>query len=50
MTLNLSASDNLCGVSKMRFSCNNRTWSSWENYATSKSWTFGTSYGCNAND
>jgi hypothetical protein len=52
VTLNLSASDVRvwAWVSKMRFSCNNSTWSSWENYATSKSWTFGTSYWCNANE
>ena len=50
VTLTLSASDAWAGMWKMRFSCNNSTWSAWENYATSKSWTFNTSNGCTATD
>ncbi|MHC4754446.1 MAG: hypothetical protein ACYTBP_04825 [Planctomycetota bacterium] len=36
VTLDLSASDTLSGVSQMRFSNNNSTWSSWEAYSTVK--------------
>jgi hypothetical protein len=39
VTLTLSASDAHSGVSKMRFSNDGVSWSSEENYATSKSWT-----------
>jgi hypothetical protein len=37
-TLTLSATDGGSGVSQMRFS-NNVSWSAWEAYATSKTWT-----------
>jgi len=50
VTLTLSASDEGAWMWNMRFSCNNSTWSAWENYATSKSWTFDTSNGCTASD
>lgn len=36
VTLTLSATDALSGVSDMRFSTNGSTWSSWEPYSTSK--------------
>ncbi len=39
VTLNLSATDNVSGVYQMRFSNDNATWSAWEAYATSRSWT-----------
>lgn len=39
VTLSLSASDDRSGVSQMRFSNDNTTWSAWEAYATSKTWT-----------
>lgn len=39
VTLNLSASDATSGLDVMRFSNNGSTWSSWESYNTSKSWT-----------
>jgi predicted secreted protein with PEFG-CTERM motif len=39
VNLALSATDTVSGVSQMRFSNDNVTWSSWEQYATSKSWT-----------
>jgi parallel beta-helix repeat protein len=37
--LNLSANDNLSGVSKMRFSNNGNVWASWEPYTSSKNWS-----------
>lgn len=37
--LNLAAGDTGSGVSEMRFSANNLTWSDWEPYAETKSWT-----------
>lgn len=41
-TLTLSASDTGgSGLSQMRFSNDDSTWSTWETYATSKSWTLG---------
>jgi len=39
VTLTLSASDGGSGISEMRFSNNNSTWSAWEAYATTKAWT-----------
>ncbi len=39
VSLSLSATDAGSGVSQMRFSNDNATWSSWEAYGTSKSWT-----------
>ncbi len=39
VTLTLSASDTGSGVSQMGFSNDGSTWSSWETYATPKSWT-----------
>lgn len=39
VTLTLSANDNLSGIAKMRFSNDNSTWSQWETYNVSKSWT-----------
>lgn len=39
VTLTLSAFDTASGVAKMRFSNDNITWTSWETYNTSKSWT-----------
>jgi len=40
VTLTLSASDTGgSGLSQMRFSNDNSTWSTWETYATSKGWT-----------
>ncbi|MCE5314448.1 MAG: right-handed parallel beta-helix repeat-containing protein [Armatimonadota bacterium] len=39
VTLVLSASDSGSGVYQMRFSNDGSTWSDWESYATSKSWT-----------
>ena len=39
VTLTLSATDATSGVAQMRFSNDNVTWSGWEPYATSKSWT-----------
>lgn len=38
VTLDLSASDNLSGVSQMRLSNDNITWSIWEPYTPTKSW------------
>jgi hypothetical protein len=37
--MNLSASDATSGVSQMRFSKDGTTWTTWEAYTTSKSWT-----------
>ncbi len=49
--LTLSATDPGCSsVSQMQFSCNGSSWSTAETYSTSKSWTFGTSYGCSTTD
>jgi len=45
VTLTLSASDAHSGVSKMEFSNDGVTWSSEEDYATSKSWTLTTGDG-----
>lgn len=39
VTLTISATDNLSGVSQMRFSNDGTNWSSWEPYNTSKNWT-----------
>ena len=39
VTLNLSASDGVSGVSQMSFSNDGSSWSSWEDYSMSKSWT-----------
>ncbi len=39
VNLTLSASDSGSGVYQMRFSNDNSSWSAWEAYATSKSWT-----------
>jgi len=39
VTLNSAISDVTSGVSQMRFSNDNVTWSSWETYASTKSWT-----------
>ncbi|MHB9035783.1 MAG: carboxypeptidase-like regulatory domain-containing protein [Armatimonadota bacterium] len=39
VNLTLSATDTGSGVSQMRFSNDNLTWSAWESYATSKPWT-----------
>ena len=39
VTLTLSASDATSGVSQMRFSNDGTSWSAWEAYGTSKSWT-----------
>ena len=39
VNLALSASDTISGVSQMRFSNDNLTWSNWEPYATLKSWS-----------
>ena len=38
VTLNLSADDTLSGISKMRFSNNNSSWSEFENYNNKKNW------------
>jgi len=39
VTLSMTAVDALSGVSSMRFSNNNSTWSTWETYASTKAWT-----------
>jgi hypothetical protein len=39
VNLTLSASDAVCGVAKMRFSNNGSSWSTWQSYTTSKTWT-----------
>jgi len=39
VTLALSATDAVSGVAQMRFSNDGSSWTSWEPYATSKSWT-----------
>lgn len=39
ITLSLSAADDVSGVAKMRFSNDGVSWSSWEPYATAKTWT-----------
>jgi hypothetical protein len=38
VTLSLAASDKTSGISQMRFSNDNITWSAWEPYGTSKTW------------
>jgi len=43
--LSLSASDATSGVSQMRFSNDNITWTSWESYSTSKTWVLTTGDG-----
>jgi glucose/arabinose dehydrogenase len=45
VTLTLSASDALTGVSQMRFSNTGTSWSAAEAYATTKSWTMSTGTG-----
>lgn len=45
VTLTLSATDGGSGVSQMRFSNDNSTWSAWETYQTSKAWTLSSSSG-----
>jgi YD repeat-containing protein len=45
VTLNLSASDTGSGIFQMRFSNDGSTWSNWEAYATSKTWTLATGSG-----
>jgi hypothetical protein len=45
VTLTLSATDATSGVAQMRFSADGTTWSTWETYATSKSWTLADSDG-----
>ena len=39
VNLNLAATDDGSGVGQMRFSNDNQTWSPWEQYAASKSWS-----------
>ena len=39
VNLALSANDTISGVSQMRFSNGNNSWSTWETYTTLKSWT-----------
>jgi PKD repeat protein len=39
VTLNLLAQDDISGVTQMRFANDWGTWTSWEAYSTSKSWT-----------
>jgi PKD repeat protein len=39
VNLSLSATDAISGISQMRFSNDNNTWSTWESYSTSKSWS-----------
>jgi hypothetical protein len=39
VTLSLNANDDVSGVAQMRFASENGNWSSWEPYATSKTWT-----------
>ena len=39
VTLTLSANDATSGVSEMQFSNDNATWSGWETFATTKTWT-----------
>jgi hypothetical protein len=41
VTLTLSATDATSGVTQMRFSHDNITWSSWEPYTISKTWVLG---------
>lgn len=41
-TLTITVNDGSgCGVSQIRFSNDNQTWSDWENFITSKSWALG---------
>jgi parallel beta-helix repeat protein len=44
-TLTLSADDATSGISQMRFSNDNTTWTPWEPYSTSKTWTLTTGDG-----
>ncbi|SIT93566.1 gliding motility-associated C-terminal domain-containing protein [Pontibacter indicus] len=39
VTLSISATDVLTGVASMRFSNDNTTWSAWQSFAASQSWT-----------
>lgn len=39
ITLTLSANDEISGVAQMRFSNDNSTWSNWEPYQATKTWT-----------
>ena len=39
VTLTLTANDSFAGIAQMRFSNDNSTWSNWEPYASSKTWT-----------
>jgi hypothetical protein len=39
VTLTLSATDSFAGIAQMCFSNDNSTWSNWEPYASSKTWT-----------
>ena len=48
VTLTLTATDATSGVAEMRFSNDDATWSDWEAYATSKSWTLLTGDGIRA--
>ncbi len=45
VTLNLSGSDTGSGLDKMRFMNAGGSWSSWQNYSTTKSWTLTSSQG-----
>ena len=45
VTLALSAADSTSGIAQMRFSNDNVEWSSWEQYATSKTWNLQNSDG-----
>jgi uncharacterized protein YdeI (BOF family) len=45
VTLTLSATDAGSGVTTMRFANNTTSWSSWENYNTTKSWTLASGEG-----
>jgi hypothetical protein len=39
ISLSLNATDNVSGIAQMRFANENSDWSTWEPYATSKTWT-----------
>lgn len=45
VTLTLSATDSISGVSRMRFSNDNENWSDWRDYKVSKSWEIGSTEG-----
>ena len=45
VALTLSATDDLSGVTRMRFSHDSATWTAWEAYATSRSWTLDAALG-----